>query len=333
MKIDFSAAFVQIQNMIQNLIRMLPNILLGLLIVVAFFFLARFVNRTVARLTAKRSRIRTAGEAVGRLAQGGVILVGLLVAMSVALPGFSPGDAVGMLGIGSVAIGFAFRDILQNFLAGILLLLTHPFVEGDEIRIGDEEGTVDRIQTRATFLTTDDNRRIVIPNSDLFTNKVIVNTAFDRRRVHMDVGIGYGDDIELAQRLIVEAMKEVNEILDDPAPQALVYELAGSAVTIRARWWISPPRLADALGTRNQILTSIKNKLTEHGIDLPYETRQILFHDQTEETDGDRSRQREGWPAGDREVPKQAGIARSIAERAVVEIEGGKRDLTAETER
>lgn len=119
-----------------------------------------------------------------------VLFIGLLVALSVALPTFQPGDVVPVLGISSVAIGFAFRDILQNFLAGILLLLTQPFRVGDQIAADAYEGTVEDIQTRATFIRTYDGRRVVIPNA-VFTDTVVVNTAFEHRRLEFDVGIGY----------------------------------------------------------------------------------------------------------------------------------------------
>jgi small-conductance mechanosensitive channel len=237
--------------------------------------------------------------------------------LSVALPTFKTGDVVQLLGIGSVAIGFAFRDILQNFLAGILLLLTQPFRIGDQIISAGHEGTVDDIQTRATLITTYDGRRIVSPNATLFTEKVTVNTAFSRRRLEYDIGIGYGDDIERAKEIMLDAMRRIDGVLPQPAPEVLVMELGPSSVSLRARWWIQPPRRADALDARDKVLSAVKTALTEHGIDLPFPTRQILFHDQTEETDGDRGRQREGWPGGrDRRGPRARSIAGAISTAA-----------------
>lgn len=99
-------------------------------------------------------------------------------------------------------------------------------------------------------------------------------------------------------------------------------ELAESSVKIRARWWIKPPRRADALDSQDKVIIAIKNQLIVNGIDLPYPTRQILFHDQTEDTDGDRSRQREGWPAGNQEVPKPRSIGGSL--RKLAEIRASK---------
>jgi len=310
------AAWERLQLMAQNFGAALPSIGLALFTFIVFYIGGRIAKSLVRRATERRGHLRGAGIAMGRLAQGLVLLMGILVALSVALPTFKPGDIIELLGIGSVAIGFAFRDILQNFLAGILILLTRPFRIGDQIVTSTYEGTVEDIQTRATFIRTYDGRRVVIPNANLFTEKVVVNTAFDERRIEYDIGIGYGDDPEEAKRLVLEAMRETEGVLDEPAPDALVMELAPSSVMVRARWWIRPPRRADALDAKDSVLTAIRNKLKENGIDTPFPTQQILFHDQTEETDGDRSRQREGWPAGQAEPPRPAGTARKIAEAA-----------------
>lgn len=309
---DVSALWTKIQGMINDAIVMLPNLVLAFIVFILFFVVARTIKSVVRRLTRRHRQARNLGLVLGRLSQGIIILIGLFVALSIVIPSFKVGDLVQLLGISGVAIGFAFRDILQNFLAGILILLTEPFQIDDQIVFKDFEGTVENIQTRATTIRTYDGRRIVIPNAELFTNSITVNTAFENRRLEYDVGIGYGDNIERAKALILEAMASVDGVLREPAPDALVMELAESTVNIRARWWIQPPRRADALDMRDKVLLAIKNKLTANGIDLPFPTQQILFHDQTEETDGDRTRQREGWPAGNKEVPKPRSIGGSL---------------------
>lgn len=304
MNTDLSPAVTRAQQVVNGLLLAVPSLVVGLLVFAAFVLLGLGLKVVVARVTEARLHAhRNAGTAVGRLAQGLVIFVGLLVALSVALPSFKPGDVVQVLGIGSVAIGFAFRDILQNFLAGILLLVTQPFRIGDQIVAKGHEGTVEDIQTRATFIRTYDGRRVVIPNADLFTDTVVVNTAFHRRRLEYDVGIGYGDDVEVARQVILQAMQSVDGVLPEPEPDVLLMDLAGSSVNLRARWWIAPPERADALDARDRVLTAIKARLIAAGVDLPFPTQQVLFHDQTEATDGDRARQREGWPAGSGAVP------------------------------
>lgn len=289
MNAEISTAWDKIQSMINGFIALLPNILLGLIVFILFLFIASRIKALVKRLTRNRRSARNLGLVLGRLAQGLTILIGLFIALSIVIPTFQVGDLIQLLGISGVAIGFAFRDILQNFLAGILILLTEPFQIDDQIVFKGFEGTVENIETRATTIRTYDGRRIVIPNSELFTNSVTVNTAFDNRRLEYDVGIGYNDDIDRAKQLMLDAMLSVDEVLKDPAPDVLAMELAESTVNIRVRWWVHPPRRADNLISRDKVIIAIKKKLVANGIDLPFPTQQILFHDQTEETDGNRS--------------------------------------------
>lgn len=131
----------------------------------------------------------------------------------------------------------------------------------------------------------------------------------DVRRLEADIGIGMGDDIDEARELILEAVRRVPGVLPTPAPDVLVVRLADFSVVMRARWWIEPPRRANALDLQDQVLTSIRKTLLENGIDIPFPTQQVLFHDQTEDTDGDRTRQREGWPAGQGTAPKPRPLA------------------------
>ncbi|MBD2054514.1 mechanosensitive ion channel family protein [Oculatella sp. FACHB-28] len=316
MNAELSTVWDKIQAMANGFFALLPNIVLALIVFAIFFFIARVIKRTVRNLTRDRRQARNLGLVLGRLAQGITILAGLFISLSIVIPSLKASDLVQLLGISGVAIGFAFRDILQNFLAGILILLTEPFQIDDQIVFKDFEGTVEQIQTRATTIRTYDGRRIVIPNSELFTNSVTVNTAFENRRLQYDIGIGYGDDIDTAKRLILEAIHETDGVLKNPVADAIVVGLADSTVNIRARWWVEPPRRADVLALQDRVLTNIKNKLTANGIDLPFPTQQILFHDQTEASDGDRARQREGWPAGTIEVPKPRSISHALRQLA-----------------
>ena len=101
----------------------------------------------------------------------------------------------------------------------------------------------------------------------------------------------------------------------DPAPEVLVVDLAGSSVNLRARWWIEPPRRADVMASLDRVLAALKTALQQAGVDLPYPTTQVLFHDQTEETDGDRTRQREGWPAGPGGAPSARDLVGALRAR------------------
>jgi len=301
-----------VQGMINGFLERLPYIGVALVVFLVFFFIAKGVRAGVRALAQRNHRHHNIGLVMGRLSYGLIIFIGLLIALVIAIPGFTPGQLISILGLSSVAIGFAFRDILQNFLAGILLLLSEPFRIGDQIVVNDFEGTVEDIQTRATFIKTYDGRRIVIPNSNLFTNSVTVNTANEKRRLQYDIGIGYGDDIAAAKRVLLDAVRTVPEVLAEPAPDAIVVALADSSVNIRLRWWVQPPRQFDILHSQDAVLEKVAAALLSEGFDLPFPTHQILFHDQTEETDGDRSRQREGWPRGKAQAPRPARIVDAL---------------------
>ncbi|NDJ75508.1 MAG: mechanosensitive ion channel family protein [Chloroflexi bacterium] len=304
MDINLSQAIETLQDLVNDLVEVLPSLVVAIIVFVFYLYAARWIRTIVSGVAGRSGRPENVGLVLGRLTQSFVVLLGFLTASVIVFPNFSPAQVLQLLGISSVAIGFAFRDILTNFLAGIILLWTEPFRIGDQIVAGDYEGTVEYIQTRATMIQTYDGRRVVIPNGILFTSSVIVNTAFPVRRIEYDVGIGYGDDIGVAKRLIVDAIAIIPGILDDPAPDVIVVGLAEYTVMLRVRWWIGSPRQWDALDTRDQVLIAIKEVLLENGIDLSFPTYQVLFHDQTEETDGDRRRQREGWPAGKADAPR-----------------------------
>jgi small conductance mechanosensitive channel len=300
----FDAAVERLQELGGAAFTILPGLLVGLVLFALGLGVARAVRSAVTRGASLRDASSGSAAVLGRIAGGVVTLLVFLVAAAVAFPSVSAADLFNLLGIGGVAIGFAFRDVLQNLLAGILILLTRPFRIGDQVRQGDQEGTVEDIWVRATVLRTYDNRRILIPNATLFTDTIEVITAYERRRLQFALTIGNADDIALARTVVVQALREAPGVLAEPLPEALVTGLGESGVEMVARFWINPPRRREAVDALDGAVEAVKRALDAAGLDLPYPTTQVLFHDQTEETDGDRGRQREGWPAAGRAVPR-----------------------------
>ncbi len=298
----FSHAFqtmtVTLNGMATGFFRLLPNLVIAMVVIMICWLISGAVRAGIHRATTAHAHTHAnVGIVLGRLAQWLVLFVGFLVALAIVAPSVKPANIVSVLGIGSVAIGFAFKDILQNFIAGVLLLLREPFKVGDQIIIKDFEGTVEDIDTRSTRIRTYDGRRVIIPNGELYTSSFTVNTAFGSRRTQYDIGIGYGDDVENARKVILDTLKRVPGVLSDPPPDAIVVDLAASTVNLRARWWTETPR-KDVLEVQDRVLTEIKASLTKAGIDLPFPVQTLLFHDQTDAYDCDRAKQREGWPAG-----------------------------------
>jgi small conductance mechanosensitive channel len=155
------------RHMIESFIGRLPALIVAAVVFVLFYGLSLVVTRVIRRATPNQRK--NLGVLFGRLSGGATVLLGFLVAFSIVAPSFQASDLIKILGISGVAIGFAFQNILQNFLAGLLLLWAEPFRVGDEIKLDGFEGTVEEIQTRATIIRTYDEREVVIPNADLFT--------------------------------------------------------------------------------------------------------------------------------------------------------------------
>ncbi|MBR9864811.1 MAG: mechanosensitive ion channel family protein [Rhodobacteraceae bacterium] len=304
--------FDKIDAWLDGLFKLLPNIAVAIVVLVVFWLIAKGVSSLVRRYASKRDRPSLA-DVGGSLVKWAIVIVGVMLAVTIVAPTISPGDLIAGLGVSSVAIGFAFKDILQNMLAGILILLRQPFEIGDQIVSGGHEGTVERIETRATLIKTYDGRRVVIPNADIYTDSVVVNTAFETRRSEYDIGIGCNDDWDTARKLMVDVCADVEGVCSDPAPETIPIELGDSANVIRLRWWTKSDR-ASQIHTFGEVLQNVYKALDAEGIDMPYPTQVHLFHDQTEEVDGDRAKQREGWPAGKSDVPKPARTARQASQ-------------------
>lgn len=302
--LDPGVALERVDSWIDGAMRLLPNIIVAIVVFVVFWFVAKLVKSIVYKQSSRRERDNL-GEVLGGFVRWMIIVLGFLLAATIVIPSLKPGDLIAGLGVSSVAIGFAFKDILQNWLAGLLILVRQPFHVGDQISVVGHEGTVERIETRATIIKTYDGQRIVVPNSDIYTNSVVVRTAHEKRRSEYDIGIGYGDDVENACEVIVKTLHSVEGVETDPAPEALPWDLAASWVTVRARWW-TDSRRTNVAHVHSRVIMAMKRALDKAEIDLPYETQVHLFHDQTESNDGIRGAQREGWPTsgGEKTTPR-----------------------------
>lgn len=155
----------------------LPRVAAATAVFALFYLLAKGVLYTSSHLISRQGRPIYVGRVIGKLLQLATVILGLLAGLAVIFPSFGARDLIQLLGISGVAIGFAFRDVLQNFLAGIILLLSAPFRIGDEIEVSGQKGEVEDIQIRATLLRAEDGRRVVIPNTNLFTTMLLVRSG------------------------------------------------------------------------------------------------------------------------------------------------------------
>lgn len=286
----------KVLSAVEGFFLQLPNIIAALLLLLVVWYGSKLVAAAITRISIARGR-PDLGSLLGSLARVVLIITTLLFCAAIVFPTVNPGDIIGALGIGSVAIGFAFKDILQNLLAGLLLLIRQPYKRGDQIVVKGYEGTVEQIESRATFLKTYDGRRVIIPNSDVYTSPVVVNTAYEWHRDELVVGIGYGDNPAEAIEYFHQAVTGVEGVSSDKGVEVIPWSLNDYTVGLKVRWWSHSARL-EQVQVKGRVIMAVAKAAKDHGVDLPFPTSVVLFHDQTEEIDGDRTRQREGWPAG-----------------------------------
>jgi small-conductance mechanosensitive channel len=254
-------------QMVDSFFARLPSLIVGAIVFLLFYVLSVLVSRVIVQST--RHHRPNLGVVFARLSGAATILLGFLVAFSVVAPSFQAGDLIKILGIGGVAIGFAFQNILQNFLAGLLLLWAEPFRIRDEIKLDNYEGTVEDIQTRATIIRTYDGRRVVIPNADLFTHSVTVNTALDSRRWEYDLSVKGAEQLAELKSLITNTVSKVQGVLPSPTPEVLVMDLGDpntNLVKMRVFWWTRAPRQHEMLTSYDKVLTAIGQTLNPSAV-------------------------------------------------------------------
>lgn len=199
-----------------------------------------------------------------------VLTLVTLFAVAVTFPSVRPVDILAGLGFFSVAIGFAFQDILENTLSGVLLLFRQPFRTGDQIEVQQRSGTVEAITIRETRITTFDRQLVIIPNRDVYKNAIRVQTAYSYRRIDFVVGVAFESDIDRACKEIVAATAGIGAVRSDPPPQAFVSRLGASVVEITVWFW-TDPRQAEGLRAQHDVMTAIKARLDDAGIEMPGE--------------------------------------------------------------
>ncbi|MFN3323856.1 MAG: mechanosensitive ion channel family protein [Bryobacteraceae bacterium] len=268
-----------LQELGQDLLGRLPFAVVAAIIFVLFILFGQAVKLGIHAAARRTPLTERLGRLLGRLATVTSAILGLLVGAVIVFPAFRPGDLVAGLGLTSVAIGFAFKDILQNFVAGLFLLWRQPFEIGDQIRVKDYEGTVEDIQFRSTRLITYDGERAILPNNDVYTSAVLVRTAFPARRLKYVVGIGYPESIEEARRVIEEALQRAPGVLNEPAPWVYVSEFAPSSVNFNVFFWARSDQTS-VLRAIDQAGTEMKRALDAARIEIPYPHTVLLVQDQ-----------------------------------------------------
>jgi small conductance mechanosensitive channel len=255
----------------------------GLLSALVVLFLTRYAVNLVLKIadeTGKRTiKSPSLQLLLLKVSRIGVWTIGILLACVLGFPGFELADIIATLGIGSVAIGFAFQDIFKNFLAGIILLAEEPFRIGDEIVIGKFQGKVENISIRTTQLRTYSGEKVLLPNSTVFTDAVKVVTAYTARRTDLAVGIDYNTSLHQAIAILQNAIEKVSGVLEDPSPEIDVVNFGDSSIDFMVRYWTNPQQ-KQLRNVQTLAMIEIKQALDQAEIAIPYPIRTVYYFDQ-----------------------------------------------------
>lgn len=314
---------------LQMVVGYLPLFVVAIVIVAVFAWLGGVVARSkLPRRFVGGNRFLM--EIASQGLRVGVFLVGLLIALDLLDATALVGAVFGAAGVAGLAIGFAFRDLIENYVASLLLSVRRPFKPNDHVVIDGHEGRVISLSTRATILMTLDGNHLRLPNSKVFKSVILNYTTNSERRFDFAVGVGVTEDLIEAQSLAVSTLKDMPGVMNEPPPWAMIETLADSSVTIKFFGWVDQSSFSFAK-VRSEAIRLVKSKLEAAGMDLPEPIHRVRLENwaldlaPVEKTDaGARTEKRHYGSAEQMDVSKDEVMERQVHEEV---SKAGSRNL------
>jgi len=264
----------KLQGWGESAIAEIPNFILALVVLTVFWMASAWVYKLVSNSLNKSHLNENLKHLLASTVKISFFCLGIVVALGVLdlqKTVFSLLAGVGVLGL---ALGFAFRDLAANFVSGIMLAINSPFKNGDVVKIKGIQGTVQDIRLRDTLIRNFDGQDVFIPNKEFLSNEFLNYSSYGKRKIKIEVGIGYEDNQTEGVEKVLSAVKANSDILKDPAPKAFISSLGGSSVNIEAHAWIEYPG-ESYLMVRNDLTSQIKTSLEESGFNIPFPIRTL----------------------------------------------------------
>lgn len=234
----YQAITGSLQGMLTHLAGRLPYIVAGIIVLLIFWGLSKLVRRLFMSTTRKTRMDTQLRILVSRLIGLFMFVAGLFTALSVIIESFDFSQVIAGLGFTSFVVGFATKDILSNFLSGILILWQRPFNIGDYLFVGSNQGKVEHIGVRATMLRKDDGEAVLIPNGEMYSSALTIRGAGKLRRMTLKFTLAFDADLEVAKGIVQETVTEVEGVVDDPKPNVYVTEFTNDGAMLTVQFWI-----------------------------------------------------------------------------------------------
>ncbi len=250
---------------------------INLVTALVIFYVGRMVTNVLAgglrRVLDRQQVDKTLTTFIFNLVR--ITLLVFVVIAAIGALGVQTTSLIAVLGAAGLAVGLALQGSLSNFAAGVLIVLFRPYKVGDWIEAAGIAGTVLELQILTTVLKTGDNKRVIVPNSQIMSSIITNYSAHDTRRIDLVVGVGYGDDLDKVRRTIEDVVGADERVLEDPPCQVAVSELADSSVNFVVRPWVAT---TDYWPVRFALTEAIKKRFDEEGISIPFPQRDLHIH-------------------------------------------------------
>lgn len=263
---------------VRDFILLLPNLALAVVILVAFWAGARLVRNLLLRLLRRISHSDEVNRFVAQAVYIAILGGGVFVSLGILGLQKTVASLLAGAGILGIALGFAFQDIAANFMAGIYMSVQRPFRPGDLIKTKDFFGVVQEINLRWTEILTPQGQLVLLPNKEVFENPLMNYSIRGTRRVDLSVGVSYGDDLEKARRVAIEAVEAIASRVPDRDVELFYEEFGDSSINFTLRFWIPFRNQADYLAARSEAIERLRTAFDANGITIPFPTRSIDFN-------------------------------------------------------
>jgi len=266
----------RIEERLRGSVGHLPNLLAAFIFLVLTWALARSIRFLLSKFIFG-ARMRPAlGNAILALVSVSIWIFGLLLTATIALPGLTPSEALAGLGIGSLAIGLAFKDIFENFLAGLMILMRKPMRIGDFIECEGIAGKVENITMRDTYLRRTDGVLVMLPNGFVYKNPIRVLTDLNLRRTTVMVGIAYSENIANAHKVLETALSGIKSIREERPVEIFAQGFGSSSVDFEVTWWTGSQPV-EIRRSRDEVIAAIKSAFDTANIEIPFPYRTLTF--------------------------------------------------------
>lgn len=267
----------KIEVWLESTIAMLPNMIIAVLVMISFYFLARIIRSVSGKIFNRFSEKTALNNLFTTFTYLGVLGIGLIISLNILQLEQTVSSLLAGAGIVGLALGFAFQDITANFISGIFIAIRKPIQVGDIIETGSYMGVVEEIDLRVTVIKTFQGLHVIIPNKDVFQAAVTNYTKTNERRVDLEVGVSYADNLEKVKEVAINAVSKLPYLLPDKEVNVYYNAFGDSSINFTLMIWIHYPDEPGFLRARSEAIMAIKKAFDQNNITIPFPIRTLDF--------------------------------------------------------